>query len=353
MPLIPKEDFQNPVGCALLPSPKPGQIRLWAYASVAGGANMINYYLWQEAPFGDECLSTGILDHAGRPRPRLANELKQTIEEIKDLEPFATQIVRSEAAVLFDYPSWWANRTYRLTEPYSHLHLRQEFIQAFYRAGLPCDLIDIGQLESYKIVVVPDMQIVTEEHCERFKTFVRNGGHLVMTFRGGLRDESGKIITDPLPGRLASLLGATIEESEPLYQNDTVGIKWSFFDQPCTGNTWTDTLALEGAQGLGHYTDGVLAGKICLSRFGLEQGFSYYLGTLPNAVGLSQILKRIMEDAKVNPVAGVPENVIVGVRSGRSGRSIFLINYNDVPVECDCGPAGKISVPAFDTIVVK
>ncbi len=353
MPLIPKEDFQNPVGCSLLPSPTPGQIRLWAYASIAGGANMINYYMWQEAPFGDECLSTGILDHAGRPRPRLVKELKATIEELKVLEPFATQVVRSKVAVLFDYPSWWANRTYRLTEPFSHLNLRQEFVQTFYQLGLPCDIIDIEQLESYKVVVVSNMQIITADIRDRFAAFVRNGGHLLFTFRGGLRETSGQIIGDPFPGLLSPLLGMTIEESEPLHLDTTVNLKMSFLDQPCVGRTWTDTLILDGAEPLGCYADGCLNGNICFSCRRLEKGCSYYLGTLPDRPGLLGVLRHILGQANVVPLADVPEGVVVGERSGRSGRALFLINFNDSDAVCTCQPpTAKITVPAHDAVVV-
>lgn len=352
MPIMPKEDFANPLSCCLLPSPAPGEVRRWAYASVAAGANMLNYYLWQSPHFGDECLEGSILDNAGHPRQGLVDELKRTITELKAVEPFCTEVVRSEVAVLFDYPSWWANRTYRLTEPFSHLALRQEFVQAFYRLGVPCDLIDIGQLDAYKLVVVPNMQIVTADDQALFEAFVRGGGHLLVTFGVGKRDISGQIVRDPLPGRLASLVGATVDKSEPLTLDEQIGLRFSFCEELCFGRVWTDTVAVDRAEAIGHYEGGILAGKACLSRHRLGEGVAYYLGALPDAVGMSAVLAHAMEAAQVAPLVSVPENVIVGRRSGPSGESIFLVNYNGHDVVCDCNNT-PVSVRAHDVIVLR
>jgi beta-galactosidase len=259
--------------------------------------------------------------------------------------------VRSQVAVLFDYPSWWANRSFRFTEPFSHLALRQEFVQAFYRVGVPCDIIDIGQVDSYKLVVVPNMQIVAASDEQRLHAFVHEGGHLLMTFRSGLRDVFGQIVRTLLPGRLASLVGATVEESEPAGEDQPVRLKWSFCDQTCLGRVWTDALVLDGAEAWGRYEEGSLAGAICLSRHLLGEGIAYYLGTLPDVVGLSLILRRLCQAADIAPVAEVPENVIVGCRSGRTGRAVFLINYNDREVVCSRGGL-PVRIPARDAVVL-
>ena len=53
-------------------SPKPGQMRLWTYQSVAHGADMLLFFRWRTATFGTEIYWHGINDYHNQPNRRVA-----------------------------------------------------------------------------------------------------------------------------------------------------------------------------------------------------------------------------------------------------------------------------------------
>lgn len=55
-----------------MPSPRPGQMRLWTYQSIAHGADMILYFRWRTATFGTEMYWHGINDYHNQPNRRVA-----------------------------------------------------------------------------------------------------------------------------------------------------------------------------------------------------------------------------------------------------------------------------------------
>jgi beta-galactosidase len=354
MTLVPTEDFQDQLGSALLPPPAPGQVRLWAYAQIAAGANMINYYPWRPADFGDENLSDGILDHAGRAREPVSTEIARTVAELRELEAHIVGTERSEVAVLFDYDSWWANRTYRFTEPFSHLELRQRMVQALYALGTPCDIIDLTQLDSYRLVVAPNLQIVTPEAANRLHEFVRAGGQVLLTFRSGLRRPDGQVVAEPLPGPLRELLGMEMDASEPLGEGaaELTGPDGSAGE----GRIWCDAAVCGPAEPIAVYSSGPPAGKAWLSCNHLGGGAAWYLGTLPDCAVLGAVLQKCMRQAGVQPVAEVPDRVVVGRRCGPAGRSVFLINYSDRPARCRVTGNGEpldVTVSPRDAVVLR
>jgi beta-galactosidase len=54
----------------LHPTPRPGQMRLWAYQGIAHGADGILHFRWRTCRFGTEIYWNGILDHDNVPRRR-------------------------------------------------------------------------------------------------------------------------------------------------------------------------------------------------------------------------------------------------------------------------------------------
>ena len=46
-------------------TPRPGELRLWAYQAVAHGADAILFFRWRTARWGTEEYWHGVLDHHG------------------------------------------------------------------------------------------------------------------------------------------------------------------------------------------------------------------------------------------------------------------------------------------------
>ncbi|HHX64685.1 MAG TPA: beta-galactosidase, partial [Chloroflexi bacterium] len=64
----------------LHPTPRPGEMRLWSYQSMAHGADGIMHFRWRTCRFGAEEYWCGILDHDNVPRRRYQEARQEGIE---------------------------------------------------------------------------------------------------------------------------------------------------------------------------------------------------------------------------------------------------------------------------------
>ena len=87
----------------LHPTPKPGQMRLWCWNSIANGADGIVFFRWRSLPYGAEAHWNGLLYHDERNTWRL-DEARRLGQEIKRLSATLTGTrCVSPAAILYDF----------------------------------------------------------------------------------------------------------------------------------------------------------------------------------------------------------------------------------------------------------
>ena len=102
------------------PAPKPGQMRLWTYQSIAHGADMVLYFRWRTATMGTEIYWHGINDYHNRPNRRIreAAQIGREIEAIgarvagtrstarNGLTPFIRKLGKTPASVTNPTNGW-------------------------------------------------------------------------------------------------------------------------------------------------------------------------------------------------------------------------------------------------------
>ncbi len=66
--------------------------------------------------------------------------------------------------------------------------------ELFYRLNANIDVIPVSRdFSTYKVLVIPVLQIVDETLAEKFKTFARSGGTIIFSFRTGLKNKQNTI----------------------------------------------------------------------------------------------------------------------------------------------------------------
>jgi beta-galactosidase GanA len=90
-----------------MPSPKPGQMRLWTYQSIAHGANMVLYFRWRTATFGNEIYWHGINDYHNKPNRRVREAGQIGAELAQAGNRIAATQFKAEIALLRDYDNEW------------------------------------------------------------------------------------------------------------------------------------------------------------------------------------------------------------------------------------------------------
>lgn len=276
--------------------PYPGQLRLQAFSHLASGANMVAYWHWHSIHNSAETYWKGLLSHDFRPNP--------TYDEAKtigrDFAAIGSQLVNlrktNQVAILFSNEALTAFNAFGFgagaRENYNDV-LRLAY-DALYRLNVGVDFIDPSStdFEKYRLIVVPALYAAPDALLERLNQFVRNGGHIVSTFKSGFSDENVKVRTTPQPGVITEACGVTytqftvpagvsVDSPYPLQKgNDAVRL-------------WMEMLTPTTARVLARYEHPVWGQYAALTENTYGKGLATYVGFMPT----DEMMNRILEDA--------------------------------------------------------
>jgi beta-galactosidase len=104
---------------------------------------------------------------------------------------------------------------------YDPINELMSYYVPLHKLGFSIDILPPDRdLSSYKMVVAPGLDLLTQSEAENLTSYVKKGGHLVLGQRSAVKDENNSRWPQRQPGPLASLLGARIEQytalSEPI-----------------------------------------------------------------------------------------------------------------------------------------
>ena len=193
------------------PAPHSGMVRLWTWEAIAHGAELVSYFRWRQAPFGQEQL------HAALHRPdgskdEAAAELREVAGELDVLD--GAEATKAPVALVFDYAAHWAVEIQPQGRDFDPFTLVFTYYRALRRLGLDVDIVPPGaSLEGYAMVVAPLLVIVSEEAVAALEAFE---GPLLLGARSGSRTADHAIPDGLPPGRLRSLVDVTVERVESL-----------------------------------------------------------------------------------------------------------------------------------------
>lgn len=312
------------------PAVRPGTVRLWTWHNLAAGADVVVYFRWRACRFAQEQYHSGLLRHDGtldmgyREMLRLQNEqpLMRSIQ--------GTRVV-AEAAILADYDDLWA------LDLQAHNHLitywRHLFAyhRALARAGVPTDVILTGaDLSRYKLVIAPTLLLADNALAARLAAYVQSGGTLLLGMRSGFKTLTNVVTDQPLPGPFRDLVGTAVEAWHSLPPGVTYPLADYKF-QTLEATIWVEGLAAESAYPLMFYTGGPLEGQAAVTVNAVGQGRAVYAGLWPNEAVLSSLIGWLLPQAGVQPLALVPEGVLVSRRNDSARDYLFLLNFTDAP----------------------
>ncbi|MEU5167011.1 MULTISPECIES: beta-galactosidase [Streptomyces] len=317
------EQAAGPVNWRGVNHPKPeGLNRLWSLQSVARGADALCYFQWRQSRQGAEKFHSGMLSHAGehgrtfREVKRIGAELALIGAEVSGTE------VPAEVAVLHDWDAWWSStQAGRPSSLVSYTELIQAWHRGLWESGIGTEFArPEADLSAYRMVLVPQLQLLADAAVDNLVAYVRGGGTLVCGFFTGVADVDDRIRPGGMDGRLRELFGIrTVHEWWPLDADATV--KCDGF----RGTLWSEELEPDrSAETVAVYRDGELDGLPAV----LRKGTAWYVSTLPEPEALRGLLGRAAAGAGVRPVL---EGLPAGVEAVRRGGLLFLLNHGRSP----------------------
>ena len=209
-----------------------GALRMHIFLCLLNRMQMVLGWTWRTMLAGEEQYLYGLLDHDGEPNYNFF-EYKWIASDLKKLEKFAfPYLPKPEIAVAYHYDSAWDSQydTLQFRQPYRVAVT--EITRELWKRNMDYNIIDLkNRKENYKVIFIPMHVIIDEDTAEAIRTYVKEGGTVVMTAYSGIADQNGKAWGTPRPGRVDDVFGIRISG---FYRTD----QQAFFANDC--KTWND-----------------------------------------------------------------------------------------------------------------
>nr|WP_255570222.1 beta-galactosidase [Cohnella sp. CFH 77786] len=327
-------------------SPRPGQMRLWTYQSLAHGADMLLYFRWRTATFGTEIYWHGINDYHNRPNRRVLEAARIGQELAQVGGKLAQSRYEASIAIVSDYDNSWDGELDVWHGPLAGQSTRAWFksLQQAHIAADSLTLTDrtkLADLQRYGVLVYPHPAILTESAATLLRSYVEAGGIALFGARTGYKDEQGHCRMMPMPGLAASLCGITVEDFT-IIKGTVPAPTLRFVGEEDGGETtsagsliaegFNDILRVEAdsVKVIAEYASDYYAGKPALTVNELGQGRVYYYGAAYSEAVVRKLLPELGLRKTAEDVVRAPAEVELAVRRHpATGEAfIFALNYS-------------------------
>ena len=312
-----------------------GEARAMAWQAVAHGADAVLYWQWRSALGGQEQYHGTAVDQSGRPT-LFYEELCQMGGEfaaVSDLLAGSQPI--SRVALLNCYDSRWSVQDQRHHRDFDFVAHFNHYYRPLAAANIPTDIVATSApLSSYRLVIAPALQIIDEDLAERLTTYVKRGGHLVLTVRCGLKDDFNALLPSRQPGPLADLAGVEVEGVFAL--QDPVPVLGNWFSGE--SQLWAERLRIGDeklTQPIARYggCNGWLDDQLAITVHGHGRGLVYYVGAYLDEAAQTALVQRIARQAAAGPVLETPAGVEARQRVTPQGDRITIIINHEPEVK--------------------
>jgi len=150
-----------------------------------------------------------------------------------------------------------------------------------------------GDLSGYRLVVAPNLYLVSDPQAANLRDFVAGGGHAVVTFFSGIVDQDDRVAWR-VPGAFRTLLGVTVEEFSPLLPDQRVTLD-SAPRRACGPNR----LRCNGAEVIARYPGRARCPASSVTRNISGAGVAWYLATALEAGALRDLMRAVTQGAGV------------------------------------------------------
>ncbi len=157
--------------------------------------------------------------------------------------------------------------------------------------------------------------------------FAEKGGTVILTNRSGVKNENNNCIMEQFPTVYKKLIGAHIEEYDPIGYN-TETIKFSD-ESKFDCRQWCDILCCDSAEAIAVYDSCFYKNKPAVTRNSYGKGIAYYIGTVSKKAFYQKLIKNILDEGGIPYIDGLPDNVEITIRTGNNVKAVFIFNNTD------------------------
>ena len=329
------------------PQPLPGAVRLWLWSVFAGGSDFVCTYRYRQPLYGTEQYHYGIVGTDGVTVTPGGREYEQFIQEIKMLRQSVQprdkqpkEYVARKTAILFNHENSWSIDRQKQTYLWNTLGHIDKYYRTLKSFGAPVDFItEKADLSDYPVVIVPAYQMADNMLVDKWKSYVENGGNLVVTCRTAQKDRCGRLPESPFGSVLTPLTGNEIEFYDLLLPSDPGILQMD--GKEYTWNSWGEIIKpAADAQVWCTYSREFYEGKAAVTFKKLGKGTVTYVGVDSKDGQLEkEILKKLYAQLGI-PCMDLPYGVTLEYRNGMG----IVLNYSDRPYTFDVPEGSRILV---------
>ncbi len=326
--------------------PYDGQLREDVYTHLANGADMVEYWHWASIPANQETYWKGVLSHDFEPNRAYA-EVSRTAHELEKIGSHLVGLqIHNQVAILWSRdslnaisfmpfsssgPQWSGDPP---TATYATL-VRQMH-NALYNLNVGSDFVfpTTQDFSPYKLLIVPALYIADDALLQRISDYVKNGGHVVMTFKSGFANENSAVRWVRAPGPLREAAGFSYQEFSNL--EHPLALKGDPFHvgSANTVQYWAEFLMPEHAQPLAYYDHPFFGRWPAITENHFGSGTLLYEGTyLSDELQTAVLRSTLKQIGLIGAEQPLPASIHMQHGINRLGKQVnYFFNYSGAEV---------------------
>ncbi len=321
-------------GDYLQTTPKPGQMRLWAWQSAAHGADGVLFFRWRTCTVGAEMLWHGLHHYGNQPHRRL-DEAKQFSDDMRIMgSRMAASECVSRAAMIYDYDNDSNNKIDGYLGSFEW-HSEESLFRGLTERHLMVDqlskrhLPDLESMRAYDVLFYLNAQLLDDSDVIALRRYVEQGGILVFGPRSGYKDLTNRCYMLPFPGVLRELAGLEVTDftmvrdarSTMTFTSTGVSVEAPSFNEILRPFA-------QGAEVIARYDSDYYAGEPAIVKVPVGEGYVIYSGVFFNDDNVPELLNSLGLADPLSAWVQVPKDVEAVHRRSDDGDFHIFLNYS-------------------------
>ncbi|WNB86095.1 beta-galactosidase [Cellulomonas sp. ATA003] len=329
-----------------------GQWRQVAWAMVARGAQMIEYWHWHTLHFGTETYWIGVLPHDQQPGrvyeqlAALGGELRTAGDAVAGLVPDAQVGLLYSNASKFGLTFQPSLSHGSEPDARSYEHIVEAFYRGAFDAGVGVRILHDAHVtgphgtrepadvaRELPVLLVPALYVADDALLDWLRAYADAGGHLVLGPRTAYADHEARARLEPKPARLADAAGVGYQEFTNLGAPVPVRGTDGGLDLPpgASATAWADALVPAGADVLAEYEHPQLGRWAAATTARHGAGRVTTVGTVPDDAFARALLTWLVPVGDDWRRLAVQPVTVLSATSGEGRRLRFVHNWSWEP----------------------
>jgi len=311
---------------------RPGMHLLSSMQMISHGSDSVLYFQWRKSRGSSEKFHGAVVDHDNSSENRVFKEVAKVGQTLEKLSDVVGTNRPADVAILYDWENNWAINDAQgfgmKTKQYPQT--LQQHYRTFWEKDIPVDVITKEQdFSNYKLLIVPMLYLASEETISSLKTFVQNGGTLVMTYISGIVNEHDLTYLGGWHKDLQEIFGMKPVETDTLYPKDRNYV--TYRNQSYELKDYATVLEVNSATIDGIYQEDFYANTAAVTSHRFGEGKSHYIGGRLDHQFHHDFYQELIEELQLKPVYSVKhgKGVSVQVRQAPESDYLFVMNFTE------------------------